>query len=68
MLKIKQRIEDKKERLEKSLYNWLDSTDKVQEDILNLIYKNNVSKSTIAKNIDTMKNKLRNMENILKEY
>ena len=68
MLKIKQRIEDKKERLEKSLYNWLDSTDKVQEDILNLIDKNNVSKSTIAKNIDTMKNKLRNMENILKEY
>lgn len=68
MLKIKQRIEDKKERLEKSLYNWLDSTDKVQEDILNLIDKNNVSKSIIAKNIDTMKNKLRNMENILKEY
>ncbi len=68
MLKINQRIEDKKERLEKSLYNWLDSTDKVQEDILNLIDKNNVSKSTIAKNIDTMKNKLRNMENILKEY
>lgn len=68
MLKINQRIEDKKERLEKSLYNWLDSTDKVQEDILNLIDKNNVSKSKIAKNIDTMKNKLRNMENILKEY
>lgn len=61
-------IENKKERLEKALYNWLDSTDTVQEDILNLIDKNNVSKSTIAKDIDTMKNKLVTLENNLKRY
>lgn len=61
-------IENKKERLEKALYNWLDSTDTVQEDILNLIDKNNVFKSTIAKDIDTMKNKLVTLENNLKRY
>lgn len=61
-------IENKKERLEKALYNWLDATDTVQEDILNLIDKNNVSKSTIAKDIDTMKNKLITLENNLRKY
>ncbi len=61
-------IEENKSRLEKALYNWLDETDKVQEDILNLIDKNNISKSTIAKHIDSMKNKLRTMENVLKKY
>lgn len=61
-------IEEKKERLEKALYNWLDTTDIVQEDVLNLIDKNNVSKSTIAKHIDTMKNKLITLENNLKKY
>lgn len=61
-------IEENKSRLEKALYNWLDETDKVQEDILNLIDKNNISKSTIAKHIDCMKNKLRTMENVLKKY
>ena len=61
-------IEENKSRLEKALYNWLNETDKVQEDILNLIDKNNISKSTIAKHIDGMKNKLRTMENVLKKY
>lgn len=61
-------IEENKSRLEKALYKWLDETDKVQEDILNLIDKNNISKSTIAKHIDNMKNKLRTMENVLKKY
>lgn len=61
-------IQDKKENLEKALFNWLNTTDIIQEDILNLIDKNNVAKSTIAKHIDVMKNRLITLENNLRKY
>ncbi len=63
-----QHIQYKKENLEKALYNWLNTTDVIQEDVLNLIDKNNVSKSTIAKHMDTMKNRLVTLENNLRKY
>lgn len=59
---------DKKERLERALYNWLDTIEVIEQDILDLIDHNNVSKSTLAKHIDTMKNKLITLENNLRRY
>lgn len=63
-----QKTERKKDKLEKALYDWLDSTDDVQESILKLIDKNNVTKGTIAKYIDICKTKLISLENKLKIY
>lgn len=68
MLSKEDKIANKKERLEKALYNWLDETDKVQEDILNLIDHNNVPKSKISRSISTMKNRLVTLENNLRKY
>lgn len=61
-------MKDKKERLEQSLYKWLDASDEVEEDISSLIAGHNISKSKIALHISDMKNKLRGIENILKTY
>lgn len=63
-----QDFERKRDRLEKALYNWLDATDDVQEKILSLIDKNNVTKATIAKYIDIAKDKLATLESNLKKY
>lgn len=68
MLKINEKIENKKDRLERALYNWLNETEKVEEDVLNLIDHNNVSKSRISKSISTMKNRLITLENNLRKY
>lgn len=68
MLKINEKIENRKDRLEKALYNWLNETEKVEEDVLNLLDHNNVSKSKISKSISTMKNRLITLENNLKKY
>ena len=61
-------MKDKKERLEQSLYKWLDATDEVEEDISSLIAGHNITKSKIALHISDLKMKLRNMENVLKYY
>lgn len=61
-------MKDKKERLEQSLYKWLDTVDEVEEDISSLVEGHNIAKSKIAKHIDDMKVKLKMMENILKIY
>lgn len=63
-----QDFERKRDRLEKALYNWLDATDVVQENVLSLIDKNNVTKATIAKYIDIAKDKLATLESNLKTY
>lgn len=63
-----QDFERKRDRLEKALYNWLDATDVVQENVLSLIDKNNVTKATIAKYIDIAKDKLATLESNLKKY
>ncbi len=68
MLSKEDKIANKKERLEKALYNWLDETDKVEEDVLNLIDHNNVPKSKISRRISTMKNRLVTLENNLRKY
>ncbi len=62
------KIAQKKDRLERALYNWVDETEKVQEDILNLIDNNNVSKGEIARRMDFMKNRLTTLENNLRKY
>lgn len=61
-------MKDKKLRLEQSLYKWLDTVDEVEEDISSLVEGHNIAKSKIAKHIDDMKIKLKNIENILKYY
>ena len=61
-------MKDKKERLEQSLYKWLDTVDEVEEDISSLVEGHNIAKSKIALHIDNMKNKLRGIENVLKYY
>lgn len=61
-------MKDKKERLEQSLYKWLDASDEVEEDLSSLIAGHNIAKSKIAKDISEMKNKLKGIENILKHY
>lgn len=61
-------MKDKKERLEQSLYKWLDTVDEVEEDISSLVEGHNITKSKIAKHIDDTKNKLRGIENVLKYY
>lgn len=68
MLSKEDKIANKKERLEKALYNWLDETEKVEEDVLNLIDHNNVAKSKISRSISTMKNRLVTLENNLRKY
>lgn len=68
MLSKEDKIANKKERLEKALYNWLNETEKVEEDVLNLIDHNNVAKSKISKSISTMKNRLVTLENNLRKY
>lgn len=61
-------MKDKKERLEQSLYKWLDAVDEVEEDLSSLIAGHNIAKSKIALHISEMKNKLRVIESILKHY
>lgn len=68
MLSKEDKIANKKERLEKALYNWLNETEKVEEDVLNLIDHNNVPKSKISRSISTMKNRLVTLENNLRKY
>lgn len=68
MLSKEDKIANKKERLEKALYNWLNETEKVEEDVLNLIDHNNVAKSKISRSISTMKNRLVTLENNLRKY
>lgn len=59
---------NKKERLQKNLYSWLDKVDEVEEDLSSLIDGHNIAKSKISKDISDMKLKLRMLENILKHY
>lgn len=59
---------NKKERLQKNLYSWLDTVDEVEEDLSSLIDGHNIAKSKISKDISDMKQKLRMLENILKYY
>ena len=68
MLSKEDKIANKKDRLEKALYNWLNETEKVEEDVLNLIDHNNVPKSKISRSISTMKNRLVTLENNLRKY
>lgn len=68
MLSKEDKIANKKDRLEKALYNWLNETEKVEEDVLKLIDHNNVAKSKISKSISTMKNRLVTLENNLRKY
>lgn len=68
MLSKEDKIANKKERLEKALYNWLNETERVEEDVLNLIDHNNVPKSKISRSISTMKNRLVTLENNLRKY
>lgn len=60
--------DEKKEKLEKALYSWLDTIEIIEQDILDLVDHNNIAKSKIAKHVSDMKLKLRTMENILKYY
>ena len=58
----------KKERLIKSYQKWIDSVYIVEEAILSIIYDNTTPCYKTAKEIDNMKIKRREMENILKNY
>lgn len=57
----------KEERLEKALYNWIDSNDVVEEDITNMIEGHNISKSRLATHVSDSKYKLKRLELLLKE-
>ena len=59
---------NKREHLEKALYNWLDEIDNVQKDIEELIENNNIPKSRIAKDIGKMKNRFMTVQNNLKRF
>ena len=59
---------DSKGRLEKSLYNWIESVEKVEADILELMDNKNISKYKIANHIDQMKTKLATLNNNIKRY
>ena len=59
-------MKDKKERLEQSLYKWLDTVDEVEEDISSLVDGHNITKSKIMVDIDKAKNRLKYLEGILK--
>lgn len=62
-------IEDKKERLETALYNWLDEVENLEQHIINLIdSNNNISKIQIAKDMDKMKSKLATLQNNIRKF
>lgn len=58
----------KKERLKESYKKWIDSVYIVEEAMLSIIYDNSTPCAKTAKEIDNMKIKQREMENILKNY
>lgn len=58
----------KEEKLEKALYNWIDSNDIVEEDITSMIEGHSISKSRIATHISESKYKLKYLELLLKEW
>ena len=66
-MRINKRI-NKKERLQTAVDKLEDTYDKVSDDLYSLIQNNNISKSYIAKDIDTFKNQLQYVEKILKIY
>lgn len=61
-------IQTKNKNLEKALYNFLDAVDIVQQDILDLIDKKDITKSKISKDVDVMKKKFTVVDNNLKKY
>ena len=60
--------EVRRNRLETALYKWLESTEIIENDVINLIDKNNVSRSKISRDMDNMENKLMVLKNNLKNY
>ena len=58
----------KEEKLEKSLYNWIDANDIVEEDITSMIEGHSISKSRLATHVSDSKYKLKRLELILKEW
>ena len=61
-------MKDRKLRIEQSLYKWLDAVVEVEEDMSKIIEGRKIAKSKIIFHINDVKDELKNLEKMIKEY